>query len=251
MSGRGAAVVVGATGPIGRAIGARLRGDGHPLVAVARSAEPLERLASELPGTETVCADVAAEGFEQVVGDALVGRPVAVAVHVAAAPAAGDVRTVPTSALLAAVDVKVAGLLRLVRGVGAGLGRGSRIVAVGGSLAYDPTPAGATAGVANAAQANLVRQLSQTLGPDGVSCHVVAPGPVDTPRLRRLAEDEAAADGTTAEAVLDRMAGTSPVGRLTTPEEVAWAVARLTEPEAEVLTGGTLLLDAGRRTAIP
>lgn len=47
------------------------------------------------------------------------------------------------------------------------------------------------------------------------------------------------------------MAGTSPVGRLTAPEEVAWAVARLAEPEAEVLTGGTLLLDAGRRTAIP
>lgn len=251
MSGDGVAVVVGATGPIGRAICARLHGDGRRVVAVARSSGPLDELAAQLPGAETVCADVGADGFEQVVGAALEGRPVAVAVHAAAAPAAGDVRTVPTEALLAAVDVKAAGLLRLVRGVEAGLGRGSRVVAVGGSLAYDPTPGGATAGVANAAQANLVRQLSRALGPSGVSCHVVAPGPVDTPRLRRLAEDEAAAGGTTAEAVLDRLAGTSPVGRLTTPEEVAWAVARLTEPEAEVLTGGALLLDAGRRTAIP
>jgi enoyl-[acyl-carrier-protein] reductase (NADH) len=43
----------------------------------------------------------------------------------------------------------------------------------------------------------------------------------------------------------------SPIGHIVTVDEVAWAVDTLLAPEARALAGGTLLLDAGQRTAIP
>ena len=57
-------------------------------------------------------------------------------------------------------------------------------------------------------------------------------------------------DGTTAEQVLDEYRAGSPLGRLTTVDEVAWAVATLLAPEAAALHGSTLSLDAGRRRGI-
>src|SRR3546814_10177084 len=53
--------------------------------------------------------------------------------------------------------------------------RGSRLVAVGGHYGFEPTAYAATAGVANAALANLVRQMSWAYGELGVTSHLVAP----------------------------------------------------------------------------
>jgi enoyl-[acyl-carrier-protein] reductase (NADH) len=50
---------------------------------------------------------------------------------------------------------------------------------------------------------------------------------------------------------MDEFRARSPIGHVVTIEEVAWAVMTLLDPEARALAGGTLLLDAGQRTAIP
>jgi NAD(P)-dependent dehydrogenase (short-subunit alcohol dehydrogenase family) len=245
------AVVVGATGALGAPIASRLADAGFAVVAVARHREPLEALAADTPGVECCVADVTADAAVDAIRGAIRDRPVTLAVHCAAAPLGGNVLSVAPAAIARAVEVKVSGLLRLVRAVDSGLGKGSRVVAVGGSLGYDPDPHGATAGVANAAQANLVRQLSQALGSRGATSHTVAPGPVDTERFRTLAAEEAVERGVDTEVVLMEARATVPRGRLTTPEEVAWAVRLLADSEAAALSGGTLLLDGGRRTAIP
>jgi NAD(P)-dependent dehydrogenase (short-subunit alcohol dehydrogenase family) len=57
-------------------------------------------------------------------------------------------------------------------------------------------------------------------------------------------------DGATAEQVLDEYRSGSPLGRLTTVDEVAWAVGLLLDPEASALHGATLSLDLGRRRGI-
>jgi hypothetical protein len=43
----------------------------------------------------------------------------------------------------------------------------------------------------------------------------------------------------------------SPLQRLTSTDEVAWAVSMLADPHAAALHGSTLLMDTGRRRAIP
>lgn len=244
------AVVVGATGALGSAICRRLLDEGLTVVGVGRDAEALAAAAART-GLQTCVADLASDAAVDALATGIPAGPVRLAVHCAAAPLGGPVLDCSTDMLAAAFEIKVGGLLRLVHGLGARLGAGSRLVAIGGNLGFDPTPGASTAGVANAAQANLVRQLSAALGPLGITVHTVAPGPVVTERFQRLTEGEARGRGVPAHAVRDEATAASPLGRLTTPEEVAWAVARLADPEAAALTGSTLLLDAGRRTAIP
>jgi NAD(P)-dependent dehydrogenase (short-subunit alcohol dehydrogenase family) len=178
-------------------------------------------------------------------------RPVRMAIHVAGPVLAGGVAEVTTEAVLEAVDVKVNGLLRLVRAVDGHLVSGARIVAITGHLGYDPVPASVTAGVANAAVAALVRQLARAYGPRGVTCHAIAPGPVESPRLDRLIDHLASAAGSSADEARAALMGEAPAGRLATPEDVAWAVGILLDDAAAMMDGSTLFLDGGRRTSLP
>jgi NAD(P)-dependent dehydrogenase (short-subunit alcohol dehydrogenase family) len=172
-------------------------------------------------------------------------------VHGPGVAVAGGVVTVPTTAIVESVNVKVAGLLRAVRAVDDRLVRGSRIVAIAGHYGLEPTPYAAAAGAANAALFNVVRQLSLAYGPRGVTAHTIAPGPADTERLHRVAADRAALQGTSVDDVLDELRADSSLGELTTPAQVAWAVTVLLAPEATATTGSTFMLDAGRRRGLP
>lgn len=252
MSGNGpsVAVVVGATGAIGRGIVSDVAGEGLAVVAVARDSAALNALSDEVRGVEPCVADIADDdsivAIEKAVGD----RPVAVAVHAAASPAGTDVTTVPTSTIVEGIEVKVAGLLRLLRAVDSVIETGGCLIALGGTLGAEPSPALPVSGVANAAQANLVRQLAKALGPRQVSVHQVAPGPVDTDRLRGLVSVEAQRRGMTVEQILEERRAAIPARRLVAVADVVWAVRMLRSPHAAMLTGGTTTVDGGRRHAI-
>ena len=244
-----ATVVVGAAGALGRAAVQQLARSGHELVLVGRSLAALEDLAAEVPGARAIACDVTSD--DDVAALAAEVGPVRMLVYLPAAPTAGGIDQAPVEAILAAVDVKVGGLLRLIRSLTPDTATPDRAVAVvvGGNLAYDPIPHAATSGIANAAQANAVRQLQSSA--TNWRFHVVAPGPVATERWEQLAAAEAEKRGTDIEAVRVEQTASSPLGRLTEPEEVAWAITMLADPKAAALHGSTLLLDTGRRTAIP
>ena len=72
----------------------------------------------------------------------------------------------------------------------------------------------------------------------GITVNVVAPGPVDTPLLRKALE-------TGGERLLEAMKASTLVGRLGTPEEVAAAVAFLASRDASFITGETLGVSGG------
>ncbi len=240
----GIGVVVGASGALGSAIASRLAGAGLTVVAVSRSGGPgpldcAADIGSD-PAVAAIAAAVAAAG----------DGPVRMVVQAAGLPAAGPVETIVPDALGHAVALKAGGLLRLVRAVDGRLERGSRIVALGGHYGTEPAPYACAAGVTNAALANLVRQLAIAYGPRGITTHLVAPGPADTPRLRALSAAAAQQRGVPVEQVLAERAAESPLGRLVTPAEVAWSVAMLLAPEADALLGSTLALDMGARKGI-
>ncbi len=250
MSKQDIAIVVGATGAMGKVIAARLAARGLKVIAVARSADSVAALAASVPGIVACVADIAADSAIDAIRTALDG-PVRMLVHGPGVATAGGVLSAPTSAVVDAVNIKCGGLLRLVRAADEKLERGSRIVAIGGHYGFEPTAYAATAGVANAALANLVRQYSWAYGPRGVTAHLVAPGPADTERLRRVASARGERDGISADAVLDEMRAESAIGAFTTVEQIAWAIEMLLAPEADALAGGTLFMDAGRRKGLP
>ena len=246
-----ATVIIGAAGSLGRAIAQRLADEGHDLVLVGRTKQPLDDLVQQFPGARALTCDVTndqdVEALAKQVG------PTRMLVYLPAAPTAGGIERAPIEAILAAVDVKVGGLLRVLRALqpaaqAASTDRPAAIV-IGGNLAFDPIPHAATSGIANAAQANAVRQLEHSNSPWRI--HVVAPGPVATERWEELAQAEADKRGIDITQVRSEATASSPLGRLTSPDEVAWAVSILADPHAAALHGSTLLLDTGRRTAIP
>ena len=244
------AVVVGATGAYGKAMVDRLAAAGLGVVAVARSVDTLAALRDRVPGLVACAADIADDAAIEAIA-AAVDRPVRMVVHGPGVAVAGGILTAPTGSMVDAVNIKVGGLLRLTRAVDGRLAAGSRIVAIGGHYGFEPTAYAASAGVANAALANVVRQLSLAYGPRGVTAHLIAPGPADTERLRRVAADRAALRGISVDEVMAGMLAESSIGRFTTPEQVAWAVSILLAPEADAMTGSSLMLDSGRRRGLP
>ena len=244
------AVVVGSTGAMGAVITHRLAAAGLKVVAVARSADALASLVAATPGVQACVANIGDDSAIDAIRASLDG-PVRMVIQGAGVATAGGVLTAPTAAVVDAVNIKVGGMLRLVRAVDGHLVRGSRLVAIGGHYGFEPSAYACTAGVANSALANLVRQLSWAYGERGVTSHLVAPGPADTERLRRVATDRGAREGISADEVLEQMRAESAIGAFTTPEQIAWAMLTLLAPEADALAGGTLFMDAGRRKGLP
>jgi NAD(P)-dependent dehydrogenase (short-subunit alcohol dehydrogenase family) len=248
------AVVAGATGALGSAIVRRLRAASLTVVAIARSVDDLAALTATDPGIVPLAADLTDDALTTALAARLdeLGGPVRMIVQAAGLPGSGNVDTITGAEMAAGIDAKIGGFVRLIRGAQTHFADGSRVVVLGGHYGYEPSPAAPLAGMANAALGNFVRSLSDRWGPDGVTVHLIAPGPVDSPRMHGIAERTAQRrdDGTTAEQVLDEYRSGSPLGRLTTIDEVAWAVGLLLDPEAASLHGATLSLDLGRRRGI-
>nr|WP_200872707.1 SDR family oxidoreductase [Polycyclovorans algicola] len=251
MDRRECAVVVGATGAMGQRIARRLAGAGLQVIAVARSANALAALCDPSERIEACVADIAVDAASETIGAAVAGRRVRMVVHGPGVATAGGVLTASTEAVVDAVNIKVGGMMRLVRAVDPQLHAGARLVAIGGHYGFEPTAYAATAGVCNAALANLMRQYSWAYGARGITAHLVAPGPADTDRLRRVAQTRAERDSISADAVLQAMKQESAIGAFTTVEQIAWGIEMLLAPEADALAGSTLFMDAGRRRGLP
>ena len=244
------AILIGATGAFGTAITRRLLDAGLGVIAVARSADSLQALTTRDSGIKACAADIGNDSAIAAIA-AAIDKPVRMVVHGPGVAVAGGILTAPTESMVDAVNIKVGGLLRLVRAADAHLTAGSRIVAIGGHYGLEPTAYAAAAGVANAAILNVVRQLSMAYGPRGITAHTIVPGPADTDRLRRVAATRAEQRNCSTDDVLDEMRAESSLGILSTPEQIAWAVSLLLAPEADAMTGSSLMLDAGRRRGLP
>jgi NAD(P)-dependent dehydrogenase (short-subunit alcohol dehydrogenase family) len=250
----GLGVVVGATGTIGRAVVGRLTRRGMPVLAVARGVAELAALAAGCDLVTACPADIGSNDAIGAISSALAGPelagPVRIAVFAAGLPVRGSADSIDPDALAAGANIKVGGLLRLLHAVRDRLVPGSRFVAFAGSLGLEPRAHEAGPGAVNAAVFNLMRQISLLYGPRGVTTHTLSPGPADTPRLRRIAAAVAAERGVDVGLVWREYAAQNSLGRLPTVDELAWAVELLLDPEADLLHGSVLYLDAGGHRGI-
>lgn len=244
-------VVLGASGAVGGAICRRLA-PRYRVLAIARNPVPLAELAESLPGVRTLAADATDDAFVDTVAAAVAaaGQPVRLAVSAAGLSGGGSLDEISPTALGEAVNTKAGGTMRLFRAVAQGFGRPATFVAVAGSLGFEPGPRDALPGTANAALANLMRQLSQLHGPQGISVHTIAPGPLDTPRLDRIVRQRAETTGLDPGEVRAEFTAQVSSGRLPTAEDVAWLVETLLSPHAAALHGSVLSPDGGTRRGL-
>jgi pteridine reductase len=207
------ALVAGGTGRVGRAIAARLEGEGWQVIAAGRADGDLATVAG---ARQLVAAAVdRLGGLDLVVDSAAAGF----------VPKAFD--EVTEADWDAAADVTAKGTFFLAQAAAPHL-RASRgvLIIIEDVAAYQPWVSFAPHCAAKAAQAMLTRVLAKALAPDVRVCGV-APGPV--------AVDEGQEARRAAETLL---------GRIGSPDDVAGAVAFLAG--AGFVTGTTLVVDGGR-----
>ena len=72
---------------------------------------------------------------------------------------------------------------------------------------------------------------------ENIRCNSVHPGPIDTPMLRASRADEASRQ---------EQVALIPLGRIGTPEEIAYGVLYLASDESSFVTGSELVIDGGR-----
>lgn len=120
------------------------------------------------------------------------------------------------------------------------LGRGGRVFALSSSGSHRVMPHYGPVSAAKAALESHCRQLAIELAERGVTVNALMPGVTDTPALRKIPGHER---------LIAKATDASPVGRLTTPEDVAACLLSLCSPGTAWLTGEVIRIDGGEDVA--
>jgi NAD(P)-dependent dehydrogenase (short-subunit alcohol dehydrogenase family) len=91
----------------------------------------------------------------------------------------------------------------------------------------------------------LGESLAAELAPDSIRVNMVCPGNVDTPMLRKVAQDIATYRGVDRQSVWESLHKAGAATRLVQPAEVAAVCVSLCDPRFSATTGATLTVDAG------
>jgi len=238
LNGRNA-IVLGASQGMGLAVAEGLAAEGANVTLFARRADVVQREAARIGGLGVAGDLTSTADLERLVTatvDSFGG--IDVIVLNGGGPPPGPAADVTAASVTAAVELLLVPHITLV-----GLclpylrasGRG-RIVAIESTSVKEP--------IANLALSNAVRPgvvgwlktLARELGPDGITVNTIAPGLIDTERLRSLY----GSDGPPA-AALERV----PAGRVGSPAEIAATVCFLASEQAAFVSGAVVPVDGG------
>jgi 2-keto-3-deoxy-L-fuconate dehydrogenase len=112
----------------------------------------------------------------------------------------------------------------------------SSIRGVANRYVYGATKA-AVIGLTKAVAADFIKQ--------GIRCNAICPGTIESPSLGERITAVSQETGRSPDAVRQDFVARQPMGRLGTPEEVAWLALFLASDEASYITGQAHLVDGG------
>jgi 3-oxoacyl-[acyl-carrier protein] reductase len=134
------------------------------------------------------------------------------------------------------IDTDLTGVYRVVRAAVGPMVRakGGRIILVSSVVAFLGSAGQVNYAAAKAGLVGLARSLAREIGSRGITVNVVAPGIVETDMIAALDEKR-----------VEQLRSMVPLGRTTTPEEIAGVVAFLASEQAAYITGAVLPVDGG------
>jgi 3-oxoacyl-[acyl-carrier protein] reductase len=256
---RRVAVVTAATKGLGRASAEALAAAGYALAICARTETEVAAVAATLEQSGApvlaVSADVAqpddlARLFALV--DERYGR-LDVLVSNAGGPPPGAFTAVTDEQWSGAFELTLMSAVRsfrlaLDRMRPSGFGR---LVLIGSSSIRQPISELVLSNAFRPALAGIVKTLAGEVAADGVTVNMVAPGRVDTERVRELDERRAEKAGVPVQEFRQAFERTIPAGRYGDPAEVGSVVSFLASDAASYVTGQTILVDGGLVRTLP
>jgi 3-oxoacyl-[acyl-carrier protein] reductase len=242
LSGR-TAIVCGASAGIGLAIAEALVAEGANVTMVARRRDVLEREAERL-GALAVRGDVRYPGdLERAVTKTLAAfGGIDVVVNNSGGPPRGPVLGVEPGAIEDAVDLLLLSAVRLTSLCLPHLersGRG-RVINIESSTVREPADDLALSNIVRPGVVGWAKSLAREVGPKGITVNTIAPGRIDTERLR-----EVYPTGPTA-----RQLEPIPLRRHGEAREIADVACFLASERASYLTGAVIPVDGGLTRAL-
>ena len=235
LSGR-TAIVCGASSGMGLGVAESLREEDANVVMFARRRELLEREAERIGGV-AVAGDVRNADDLQRLVDAAVGTfgGIDVLVNNSGGPHPAAATELDGEKLKAAVELLLVSIVRLT-----GLclphleesGRG-RIVNITSSTVREPIDNLALSNVVRPGIIGWAKSLAREVGAKGITVNSIAPGSIDTDRIRELHPDGPSPED------LEKI----PLRRLGTPREIGDVVTFLCSSRASYLSGTVVFVD--------
>ncbi len=237
------ALVTGGSRGIGRAIAIRLAENGvHLVVNYVRHKRDAEATAEEIEKHGGRCFLVKANVAEEAdVNEmfAVIAREFGTLDILVSNAASGVLK--PVMELTErhwdwAMDINARALLTLVQKGFPLMSRGSRVLAVSSLGATRAIENYTTVGASKAALESLVRHLAVELGPTGINVNTISAGAVDTDALKKFPNRDE---------ILETALRRTPLGRLTTPDDVADTALFLCSRLADMIQGQVITVDGG------
>jgi 3-oxoacyl-[acyl-carrier protein] reductase len=237
------AIVCGASSGIGLGVAESLAAEGANVVMFARRAELLEQEAARI-GATAVVGDVTSTGdlarLVETAVDAHGG--VDVLVHNSGGPHRTTAVDLDARKVREAVDLLLVSIVELTALCLPQLERSSagRIVTVTSSSVREPIDSLALSNAIRPGVVGWSKTLARELGPKGITVNCVAPGRIDTDRVREVYPDGPTPDDL----------ATIPLRRLGTTREVGDVIAFLCSERASYVSGTVTLVDGALTRSI-
>ena len=236
-------LITGGTRGIGRAISLRFARAGAWVIANyvrdAKSAEKLKAQADQESVSIDICrADLTSrKGFDRLL-DSIEKNEARLSgmVHCAATGVHGPIEELTIRHFDWTFSLNVRAFFELVKTLLPKFSKGSSIVAISSKGAVRAVPSYALIGSSKGALESLARNLAAELAPKGIRVNILSPGSVLTDAWNVMPEREKR---------ISEALRKTPTGRLTTPEDVAWAAQFLCSDASSAIVGHTLVVDGG------
>ncbi|MBB4657799.1 acetoacetyl-CoA reductase [Parvularcula dongshanensis] len=238
----GVAIVTGGTRGIGKAISARLKGDGYTVAAIYGGNDEAAKACADELGIAVYRCDVSdPEGCAETVSriEAEHG-PVAVLVNNAGITRDGMFHKMSADQWRAVLSTNLDSAFNMTRPVIDGMReRGfGRIVSISSINGQKGQLGQVNYSAAKAGLIGFTRALAMETARKGITVNAIAPGYVETDMTSQMKPE-----------VLQSIVAGIPVGRMGKPEEIAHAVSYLVSEHAGFVTGAVLTANGGQYVA--